>query len=307
MGACWFLIAAGPTMPAGRGISNGWRPDGHIAASRRLRFSASGLVAMPDGAALTVDTSARRIVWIASNGDVSVVLPTGAFHDFAGREPQAQDATLVDEQLTFTGLAMSGEGLFVATNQAVLLAPVNAAARTMVRIRDARVADRAPRIRVDSTRVGQVTLTIHRPGSEPKPALVRSVAPVRAGAQWLQIPGPPRRRSLLRVQVQLVAADDVAIDSVTLLLRPTLPVRLVPDLLDEETYTYRCRRMAAKRVDCAGHYTGTGGCDDMVAVVAGRDGVLRQRAYRCDYPRFRPHPRWTGKASIVIPSMNRPL
>jgi hypothetical protein len=131
-----------------------WRlaPDGHIATFAHLRFAAVGLVALLDGAALTIDRYAKQVVRVAPGGDVNTLVPSRAFRDFAGREPSQADPVLGDLPPAFVGLAMSPAGLLVATATAVLLAPVSAPARLMVRIRGARVAagrsgctSRAPR------------------------------------------------------------------------------------------------------------------------------------------------------------------
>ena len=223
------------------------------------------------------------------------MLPERAFHDFAGREPKSDET-----QSTFTGLAMGSEGLFIATNAAILLAPVNPDSRALVRIRRAHTIGRNPRLQIQTTRPGTVELQLLK-DADPERVLARTVQAVDAGTHWLAIPGG--RRGLLRVHAQLTADDGVAADSVILLHGPTLPVAVVPTLLDVEGYTYRpCRRMSARRVDCS---SGTDGksnrCMDMVAVVAGADGVLRGRYYPCRHgnAHFRYHPRWEGRSFVI--------
>jgi hypothetical protein len=265
-------------------------PDGRVTALTRVPFvDARGLVAMPDGTALIVDTTGRRVVDIAFDGTVRVVLPERAFRDFADREP------------AISGLALSSEGLFIATNAAILLAPVSGATRAMVRIRDAHIIGRAPRIEVEATRPGTIELQLLK-RFDPTPVLAQSLQPAEAGTHWLALPRG-QRRGLLRVRAQLTADGGVATDSVTLLLGPTLPVAAVPDLLNDEGYTYRpCHRMSARRVDCSSGTAGTADrCLDMVAVVAGADGVLRGRYYKCWHNRahFRAHPRWEGHAFVI--------
>ena len=291
-----LILAAAPS-PSSRSRLQRLTPDGHLAAPTRVPFAARGLVALPDGTALTIDTSGRRVVQIAFDGTVRVVLPERAFRDFAGREPGLDES----QAITFTGLAMSGEGLFIATNAAILLAPINPASRTLARIRRAHTTGRTPRLQIQTTRPGTMELQLLN-GADPEPVLARSVQAVDAGTHWLPIPGE-RRRGLLRVNAQLTADDGVAADSVTLLLGPTLPVAVVPELLNKEEYTYRpCRRMSARRVDCSSGTAGTSDqCLDMVAVVAGADGVLRGRYYPCqdDHAHFRSHPRWEGHSFVI--------
>ena len=272
-------------------------PDGLLAAPTSVQFAVSGLVALPDGTALTIDTSGRRVIRIASDGTARTLVPARAFRDFAGREPGLDET----QPITFTGLVMNSEGLFIATSAAILLAPVNPAGRAMVRIRNAHTVGDDPRVRLRLTRPGTIEIQL-RENAYSKSALARSVQAIGAGTHWLSIPSG-RRRGLLHLQTQLTADTGVASDSVTLLIGATLPVAVVPRLLNEENYTYRpCRRMTARRVDCA---SGTAGgatqCLDMVAAVAGADGVLRGRYYSCrgDHPHFRYQPRWEGHSFVI--------
>ena len=60
--------------------------------------------------------------------------------------------------------------------------------------------------------------------------------------------------------------------------------------------------MSARRVDCSSGTAGNSNqCLDMVAVVAGADGVMRGRYYPCqhDHARFRYHPRWEGHSFVI--------
>src|SRR5262245_52402358 len=89
---------------------------------------------------------------------------------------------------------------------------------------------------------------------------LKPLAPARTGSAFQRDEGPracagkPHSR------------QRVASDSVTLLLGATLPVAVVPELLNEEYYTYRpCRRMSARRVDCGSGSAGAASeCRDMV-------------------------------------------
>jgi len=290
------LILATRSSSSSRSRLQRLTPEGRLGAPRNLPFTARGLVALPDETALTIDASRRRVVQTGSDGTVHVELPEGAFRDFAGREPGLDET----QGITYTGLAMSSEGLFIATNAAILLAPINPASRTLVRIRSAHTTGRTPRLQIQTTRPGTMELQLLN-GVDPHPVIARSVQAVDAGTHWLAIPSG--RRGLLRVKAQLTAGDGTAGDSVSLLLGPTLPVAIVPQLLNERDYTYRpCRRMSARRVDCS---SGTAGnrnqCLDMVAVVAGADGVMRGRYYPCqhDHARFRYHPRWEGHSFVI--------
>jgi MFS family permease len=89
-------------------------PDGHVAAVTDLRFTPRGLVALPDGTALTIDANAARVVGIAADGAVTAVVPERAFRDFAGREPARADADNGDET-PIAGLAVGSGGMFSST------------------------------------------------------------------------------------------------------------------------------------------------------------------------------------------------
>jgi hypothetical protein len=277
-------------------------PDGQIVRIARLSFPAVGLVALSDGGALTVNTGARQVVRVASDGSLSTVLGPRAFRDFAGREPE--EAVGIDPELTFVGLAASSAGLLVATDTAVLLAPVHPSARTMVRIVDSRTTGGRVRLRIHATVAGAATVMLHR--LESRQTLARVVVPVSAGTHWVRLRGVRGRHGLFTVEAQLSTGTGVAADSVSLLLGPALPVRVVEDVMSNYDgrggWPYTCRRMSVRRVDC---WSGFGGnsCDSMLAVIAGPDGLLHGRDYRCagERPRFRRDPHWSAPSSVIVP------
>jgi len=70
-------------------------PDGRVSVFAALAFPSTGLVALPDGSALTINTDSRAILRIEPGGRRTVVIPGRAFDDFAGREPVLGDPTLL--------------------------------------------------------------------------------------------------------------------------------------------------------------------------------------------------------------------
>ena len=82
---------------------------------------------------------------------------------------------------------MSGEGLFIATNAAILLAPINPASRTLVRIRSAHTTGRTPRLQIQTTRPGTMELQLLK-GVDPDTRAGSERSSRRAGTHWLAIP-----------------------------------------------------------------------------------------------------------------------
>jgi hypothetical protein len=280
-------------------------PDGHHGRFARLAFPAVGLVALPDGGALTIDTRARRILKISPDAGSSVIVNERAFRDFAGREPTEYYGD-VDPQASFVGLAQGAEGLFVATDSSVLLVPQTPITRAGIRIVGSRVTADSAALRVWTTQPGTISLTLHRIGSD-SPALARSETAAAPGAHWLRQALGSRRHGLYRVQAELATPSGNAADSVSLAFGPTLSATLVEGVMSRYDgrggWPFTCRHVISRRVDC---WTGFGGgrsCDTMLSITAASDGLLHRRDYRCNdgRPRFRRHPHFTGRASVVLP------
>jgi hypothetical protein len=163
--------------------------------------------------------------------------------------------------------------------------------------------------------VGEATLTLrrylHRFGCcLTGPVIAHAVAPAAAGTHWYEIPVPRQLRGAVRAQVQMLAGDAIASDTVPLRLGAVLPIGLVRDTMDGLTrdmgdafLKYRCRRMSNSRIDCWTRLPGSHRCRSMRAFTAGRDGIVRRRDYSCKRgrPRFARHPRWSGQAVVIAP------
>jgi hypothetical protein len=285
--------------------------DGRVSTLARLDFPAAGLVALPDGAALTIDQGTRRVLRVAPTGALDVVLDLKALRDFAGREPLPNDPREVGSSPAFMGLALNAEGLFIVADGAVLLAPRDPATRLMVHIRDARVATRRVRLLVETTQPGPATLDArrYRLGCCRVGARVAAaVVPTATGAHWLQLPISAHDHGFASIRVRVTAGNATAQDSVPLLLGQRLPYAVIRDTMDGLTrdqdvdlLKYRCRRLSRRRIDCWTRPPESHTCEQMTAFRAGHDGVVRQRDYACRHgrPHYRRHPRWSGPTSIT--------
>jgi hypothetical protein len=264
--------------------------------TRLARFPAFtvGLVPLADGGALTAAESGGSVLRISPGGSMRVVLGPRAWRDFAGRDPSR-------EEYSVFGLALNSQGLFVDTGSAVLLAPLIPTTRLLVRIRDARTTAGRVRLRIQSTRAAEATLTVHRFSCcRADRRLTTTVVAAKPGASWLEIPDQQRRAGLFRLQVRLSDGHAVAIDSVVLLLGRSLPRGLIRSEMRQETedrYRFRCRRISTRRIDCwSADYPHS--CQ---ALQAGPDGVVRSRRYRCRRTplHFRLRPHWTGNPTVI--------
>jgi hypothetical protein len=284
-------------------------PDGRVTRLARLGSRQFGLVALPDGGALTVSdrggeanlTAAGRefrVLRVSPSGKVSVVVGPEVFRDYAGREPFGDPA--------IRGLTLGTDGLYIATATALLIAPNDPASRLTVRIRDSRTTRGRLRLRVQASRPAQVALSVHRFNYILSRPLARAQAPAAVSTQWLEVPEPRRPNGLYLIRAQVSTPDAVSADWVTLLLGPMLPRaiwRVVTGNLSE-TDTFHCRRMSPRRIDCADAGFINPYCDFMDAFIAGQDGVVRWGTYRCRHNR----PRWVRRPHwLAPPSPTRPV
>jgi hypothetical protein len=115
------------------------------------------------------------------------------------------------------------------------------------------------------------------------------------GSHWQELISAPRSAGLVTVQAAISDSEAIADDWVTLLLGRVLPLRIwrVVTGNQSEVETFRCRRMTARRVDCAEAGVNNPHCDTMAAFIAGPDGVVRRGDYHCRHHRAgwirRPH------------------
>jgi hypothetical protein len=276
-----------------RGIAK-LAPGRSVTRLARFPSFTVGLVPLPDGGALTAADSGGSVLRISPSGRMSVLLGPRAWRDFAGRNPARLGYSVF-------GLAWNSQGLFVDTDSAVMLAPLIPTSRLLVRIRDARTSSGRVRLRIQSTRAAEAVLTVHRfacCGADRN--LTTTVVAAKPGTSWLEIPGQQRRVGLFRLQVRLSDGHAVAVDSVNLLLGRSLPTRLIRSEMRGETedrYRFRCGRMSTRRIDCwSSDYPHS--CQ---AFLAGRDGVVRSRRYRCrNRPtRFQGRPHWTSNPTVI--------
>jgi hypothetical protein len=158
------LQADGGLLVLSAGTIIRFAPDGHSTTLARLALGAAGLVALPDGGALTIDSLGSRVLRILPDGTTTVVLDFNAFRDYAGREPRGLRVP--------TGLALGSDGLYITTATALLFAPLDPSRRLSVAIRGSRTTHGRLLLRVHSSHAAQATFTIHRFGKRPRRRLV---------------------------------------------------------------------------------------------------------------------------------------
>jgi hypothetical protein len=270
-------------------------PDGGVSTVAQLRFPAVGIAALADGSVLTINAVARRVMRLAPDGQITTVIPASAFHDFAGRGPTAAST---DTATSLVGLAADADGIFIATSQAVLLAPTRPSRWQLTRIVDARVGRSSLRVRVAADRASEARLWIQRRSTGR--VFGRRRLHLRAGTHWVAVAGPVARPGRVRIVVRTLSPG-LAEDAVSLVLGRSLSRNIVTATENAESDDpVHCRSIMPRRVDCWWISLEFEDCG-MLAVTLGQDGLLRERDYNCirGKPRYRIRPRWTTAPTIV--------
>ena len=278
--------------------------DGGPAIEARLD-SVVDVKALPDGGYLIADTIANRVRWVTATGVISTVIGPRAFRDFASRDEYIREPAPYPGTPMWVAALPDGY-LIVNSEGSALYAPVGIPLRPAARITRSVVRRRELALSVASTQAGTVTVRLRAT----RLGTISAPQPVTPGTNRIAI-NLPRKPTISAVDVRLTSAVGGASDRLSLLLSRRLNERIARMVLDPtgnggpfDLVAGRCRRMSARRVDCTNTERSLRpqGCVYIGSVLLGRDGLVRERPYRCRFrgrSGFRRWPHYTHEASVI--------
>ena len=262
------------------------RADGKPAIKVRLERPVS--VAQLANGDIAFDDANGQVYRVARDGTFHTLLDVPRSRDFAGRR--------IGAGYMAAGLATTREGgLLIAAGDAFYLAP-HRTSRTLVAIRDARVSGRHVTAFVDATQPARATLEV-RSGNR---TVARAIRRVQPGRQPLRVASrfsaqPHTVRVTMRSSNGAVAQDKLRLYTSDR-LQMAYTKRLLPRILELDEYPppLGCRRITARRIDCAFGAAGRGDSITM-AIILKSTGVIWTRFYwppDSKHP-FQRHPNWS--------------